>query len=388
VNKIVVTGGAGFIGQTLIGKLIADTRASLVVIDNFSPQIHGTSPSLAKVFSSSRVTVIRQDISEEGEWLKQLSDANALVHLAAETGTGQSMYEIAKYTQVNIAGTALILDWLANNKNQISNLVLASSRSVYGEGLYSCNQCREYLTPEPRANEQLSEGKYEQFCASCGTQLRPIGTPETSPLKPASIYAATKQSQETLFDIFARSSKMKANILRFQNVYGEGQSLKNPYTGILSIWANLMRQNLDVSIFEDGLESRDFIHVTDVVNAIYLSLTKSKYGVNYYNVGSGAQTTVSRIGHLLKEYLNSNSKLVVTGEYRIGDIRHNYADLTNIEEELGFSPEINLEQGLQLFCDWVLKNEIETSTIERANAELKNRNLMGISHEFDNTIKT
>jgi dTDP-L-rhamnose 4-epimerase len=378
MKRILITGGLGFIGRQVAAQLLRDD-CSITLFDNLSAQIHGAVPNLGalELLRSDRITVQRGDVRCRRDWERALDGPDCIIHLAAETGTAQSMYEIQRYTETNIGGTSLLLDILANRCHSVTKLVLASSRSVYGEGAYECDTCGS-VAPPMRSEHALKNGQWEQRCLKCGGPAAAMATPESSPTAPASIYAATKLSQEHQFRIAGYALGIPTVILRFQNVYGEGQSLKNPYTGILSIFSNQLRMGNTVRLYEDGEESRDFIHVSDVAHAVKSALNSERADGFTLNVGSGIPTTVRAVASLLKECYSSDSEIVVSGEFRLGDIRHGYADLTMVRERLGFTPLVSIEEGLQGFARWVMTQSPEPDRLDAATEELRTRGLMAV----------
>lgn len=380
MTQVLITGGAGFIGSHLTRSLIgADFRVR--ILDTLSPQIHGTVPVGLDWLRDDRIDYVRGSVTDLPTLEAALNDVTHIVHLAAETGTGQSMYEVARYNHVNSQGTALLLDILANRPDHgVKRIVLASSRSVYGEGAYVCINCNTMsrrIFPGARPAGQLANHLWEPRCPDCSQPLKAVATKEDDPVRPASIYAATKYAQEDLVRVACESLGIDYAILRLQNVYGEGQSLNNPYTGILSIFSTRVRRGLDLTAFEDGLETRDFVHVSDVAQAMFLALTTPNTPNTVINVGSGVPTSVLEVASLLSEALGHTSNIRITGEYRVGDIRHNVADVTRLREILRFEPQVSLKQGLRRFCDWVLNQPLPEDLLDRANAELKARKLMG-----------
>jgi dTDP-L-rhamnose 4-epimerase len=379
-QKVLITGGLGFIGLTLARTLV---RRGMTVrlLDNLSPQIHGVDPQLEldALLDKHLVEVMRGDVCQRRDWVSALRDVSSVVHLAAETGTGQSMYRIGDYTSTNVLGTALMLDVLANDRHDVKKLVLASSRSVYGEGAYECSLCG-LVYPPMRSSGSLQASQWEPLCPCCSGSVQPVATPETARTSPASVYAATKLAQEDLVRIVANALGIPFLVFRLQNVYGEGQSLSNPYTGILSIFSNRIRQGKEILLFEDGLESRDFVHVSDVAEAITLGLTSEGGDGLTMNVGSGEQVSVEMIARSLMRQFRSSAPVIVSGQYRLGDIRHNFADMAVIRGCLAFSPKMTLEQGISRFVHWVktqpvVQNGAEDG-LDRANRELIERGLM------------
>jgi dTDP-L-rhamnose 4-epimerase len=345
-------------------------------MDNLSPQVHGHLPSLDGGLSKDPgIQVTRADLVVTEEIEDFLEGADYLVHLAAETGTAQSMYEIAKYNAVNSQGTARVLDWIVNARHSIKKVILASSRSIYGEGAYRCGTCG-IVTPLSRSAKALDAARWEPDCPICRRPIDLIATPEGSRPAPASIYAATKLAQEDLVRIACGSSGIPHAILRFQNVYGEGQSLKNPYTGILSIFSTRIRRGMDLPIFEDGLESRDFVHVEDVVRAIQLCLESESVVDQVFNVGSGIPTSVLDVAKMLIHAFHGSVVTEITGQYRLGDIRHCYADISALGSVTGFEPTVNLEDGLAAFAKWVSSQPLPEDGLDRANQVLIDKGLM------------
>lgn len=384
-ERVLITGGLGFIG-TEVAKLLVEKRRRVLLFDNLSPQIHGAVPDLSSLslLKCKDVEVFRGDVCRANDWGAVLADVGCVVHLAAETGTAQSMYEISRYTETNVSGTALLLDYLANHKHHVAKIVLASSRSVYGEGAYLCARCG-LVYPAMRTEETLLSNRWQQGCPTCKNPIVATATSEDAKTAPASIYAATKLAQEDLVRIAGQALGIPTVIFRFQNVYGEGQSLKNPYTGILSIFSNQLRAGKTINLYEDGQESRDFVHVSDVAHAVVLGVSSDGADGSTLNVGSGQPTTVEQIAVLLKERFGSKAQLVVSGQYRLGDIRHGYADITAIHKQLGFAPEISLEQGMDRFVAWVKQQPVEPDRLDAATQELVSRGLMGKHVEAEAT---
>jgi dTDP-L-rhamnose 4-epimerase len=375
MKRVLITGGLGFIGSH-VAQACIDTGFSVRLLDNLSAQIHGPVPRLNYLFlDDPKVEVARGDIGSPCDWQPWLEGVDCVVHLAAETGTAQSMYEIYRYTNVNLSGTAGLLDYLANRPHKVTKIVLGSSRSVYGEGPYFCDSCG-LVYPGTRTEESLRAGHWDPSCPKCAAQIKPVATREDAMTAPVSIYAATKLGQEDLVRIAGNALGIATVIYRFQNVYGEGQSLKNPYTGILSIFSNQLRQGKCVNIFEDGNESRDFIHVSDATKAILLAMTSTGADGLTLNVGSGISTSVAEMVPLLANGLGVRAQSIMSGQYRVGDIRHCFADIRAVRETLQFAPELSLDQGLDRFLRWVKGQAIEADRLEAAHRELLLRGIM------------
>ena len=371
-KKILITGGAGFIGSNLSLKLI-EKGYKVTVLDNLSPQIHGEYSPLYESIKD-KVNFIKGTVLSYDDWKKALDGVDVVVHLAAETGTGQSMYEIEKYTDVNIKGTSIFLDILANEKHSVKKIVVASSRSIYGEGKYECLKCG-IVYPNERKDEDMANGDFNVKCPLCGADAKLMPTDETSKIHPSSIYGITKQVQEQIFLTMGKSLNIPAVAFRYQNVYGAGQSLSNPYTGILSIFSTRIKNGNDINIFEDGKESRDFVYIDDVVEATILGIEKDEANYEVFNVGLGKVIDVMTVAKTLVETYNSNSKITISGNYRLGDIRDNYADLTKIKAKLGFEPKVSFEEGIRRFTSWVEKQEVVEDKYEKSIEEMKEKGL-------------
>ena len=377
MKNILITGGAGFIGSNLALELIKKNYR-VTILDNLSKQIHGVNPEKDSPLYMSikdKVTFRNGTVTSKEDWIESLKDQDAVIHLAAETGTGQSMYEIERYCDVNVNGTALLLDILANKKHKIKKLIIASSRAIYGEGKYECSK-HGSVYPIARNEDDMDNNNFDCRCPICDEVVEISPTSEDSKIHPTSIYGITKQNQEQMFMVMGAALKIPVVGFRYQNVYGPGQSLKNPYTGILSIFSTLMLNDKDINIFEDGEESRDFVYIDDVVQATILGLEKEEGNNLVFNVGSGVSTTVNNLTKILLKKYNSNSKCKVSGNYRIGDIRHNFADISLAKNKLGYSPKFSFNKGVENFTNWVMQQNIMTSSdYEKSITEMKERNL-------------
>jgi len=372
---VLVTGGAGFIGSHLVPKLLA-SGFKVRILDSLSAQVHGQVPVDLEWLSSEGVEFIRGDVTRQTDWERALLGVDGIVHLAAETGTGQSMYQVAKYNEVNTQATALMLDALGKVSHQVKRIVLSSSRSIYGEGAYVHPVTNLRIYPIARSAETLANAQWEPVCPETGDVLKLVATKESDLISPASIYAATKYAQEDLVRIGCQAMGIGFAIFRLQNVYGERQSLNNPYTGILSIFSTKIRMDSQLPLFEDGEESRDFVHVDDVTDALLKGLMVSPAPNTAINVGSGVATSVRTVAEELTRAFGKEPNVVVTGQFRVGDIRHNYADITRLKDLLGLEPKVSLKDGLHRFATWVLEQPLPEDQLEKANKELRDRKLM------------
>jgi dTDP-L-rhamnose 4-epimerase len=377
MKNILITGGAGFIGSNLSLKLL-DLGYNVTVLDNLSNQIHGENPENKSVLFLSikdKVNFIKGSVTERSDWIKAIIDQDAIIHLAAETGTGQSMYEIEKYTKVNIGGTSILLDILANIKHNVKKIIVASSRSIYGEGKYWSDDLNKFVYPQHRTADYMSKGDFEVKYKGAINLLKLIATDEDAKIHPSSVYGITKQNQEQLIMTVCPTIGVIPVAFRFQNVYGPGQSLSNPYTGILSIFSTLIMNDKDINIFEDGKESRDFVYIDDVVDATILGLEKNDANCEVFNVGTGEATNVITVANKLISNYKKNINIVVSGNFRLGDIRHNYADISKINSLLGFIPKYNFDEGIQNFAKWVSTQEITESKYQDSIEEMKQKGL-------------
>lgn len=372
--KVLITGGAGFIGTRLALKL-ARAGSDITILDNLSPQIHGADASFSPELEAS-ARCVKGDVGDIRMLRDLLADREVVVHLAAETGTGQSMYAVEQYSGVNMHGTALLLDTIVNNRpKKLGKLIVASSRAVYGEGEYNC-PVHGRVFPEARLSADLEAGRFEPNCPACGKTVTPLATTESAPFGPSSFYGLTKQMQEQMILMFAKALGLDGFALRYQNVYGPGQSLTNPYTGILAIFSNLVRQGRGLNIFEDGLESRDFVYIDDVVAATALCADPGVHGVAAMNVGSGIRTSVLDVAHAIAAYFGADVPIKVTGDFRLGDIRHNFADISRISNLTGFRPDWPFEKGLAEFLAWAETHSASDAGYDRSLKELSDRGLM------------
>ncbi|MDQ0645054.1 NAD-dependent epimerase/dehydratase family protein [Microbacterium murale] len=375
-EQVLITGGAGFIGSHLARRFARDGHR-VTVLDTLAPQVHGddpatTSPLLRDV--SEVATVIEGSVTSTDDLRGALKDATIVIHLAAETGTGQSMYEIDRYTTTNVGGTSKLLDLLANEEHSVRRIVIASSRSIYGEGAYRTEDGK-VVYPGHRADADMASGDFDVHEPGEGT-LTLIPTDESALLHPSSVYGITKQMQESLIMTVAPTIGIESTSVRYQNVYGPGQSLKNPYTGILSIFSTLIRQGKEINIFEDGEESRDFVYIDDVVEATYLAATHPDAVGEVFNVGSGVGTTVNEVVDALFAGLGREVPTRISGNYRLGDIRHNIADTTRMTRLLGFTPAVSFRDGVAAFAQWVLTEPVEQDSYQRSLDEMAKRNLL------------
>lgn len=376
MKNVLITGGAGFIGSNVAIKLMKKGY-QVTVLDNLSEQIHGKNPvETSPLFQSIKdcVHFIKGSVTSREDWMKALDGQDAIIHLAAETGTGQSMYEIEKYVNTNIGGTALMLDILTNTQHHVKRIVVAESRAIYGEGKYHCPKCGD-VYPLERKDEDMAHGDFECKCPKCGGEVSLVATTEDSAIHPSSVYGIGKQVQGQLVHLVCKSIGVDSVSYRYQNVYGPGQSLSNPYTGILSIFSTRIKNGNEINIFEDGKETRDFVYIDDVVDATILGLETLEANGHVFNVGTGVVTDVLTVANTLCEKYGVKVPIYVSGNYRLGDIRHNYADITLARQILGFKPKWSFSEGIEQFCKWVDGQAIQEDKYEDSIAEMKAKGL-------------
>jgi len=371
--KILVTGGAGFIGSNLCLRLCAAGHM-VRVLDNLTPQVHGNDVRVRSILPPD-VDFRKGDVRDRTALRTALDGMEIVYHLAAQTGVGQSMYNIHEYIDCNVEGTASLLDLLASDRGAVRQIVLASSRAVYGEGAYSCTSCG-VVYPQPRSLDQLRNSRWDIRCPECSCALEPLPTAEEKPLHPGSIYAISKQVQEQLCMCVGRAYDLPVTALRFFNVYGPGQSLINPYTGIITIFSARIRERNPPQIYEDGLESRDFVYITDITNALILALANVSAYYETINVGSGNALSVLEMAHTMLRAMQVDLEPVVIGKFRQGDIRHCYADLNKARSLLGYEPKVDFEEGIKMFLTWAA-NEHSEDKLSTATSELEQHGLFG-----------
>lgn len=378
-KNVIISGGAGFIGSNLSLYLLSKGY-NVRILDNLHPQIHGDNPSSTSPLYQSikdKCSCIIGDVTQKSDWEKALQNQHILIHFAAETGTGQSMYEIERYTQVNTMGTALLLDILTNQKHSIEKVIVASSRAVYGEGKYFSAKNGQVFYPTERRIADLQNGIFELRSPEDEQEfLQALATDENSKIAPNSIYGLTKYYQEQALMIACKSLEIPCVALRYQNVYGPGQSLSNPYTGILSIFSNRIKQGKAINIFEDGKESRDFVFIDDVVKATTLCIETDRANFKTLNVGTGKAITVYEVAKTLNAMYQMDIPLTISGQFRKGDIRHNFADVSLLQDTLQFTPEIAFNDGIRLFCEWVSQQATHQDNYEQSLLEMQAKGLM------------
>ena len=370
MKNILILGGAGFVGSHTADALLQQGH-SVIVFDNLSKQVHssGFPPYL-----SSEVEFVEGDVRDLNALKKLVPRVDAILHLAAAVGVGQSMYEISDYTETNIQGTANLLQAILDTRSTPEKLVVASSMSIYGEGRYKCPRCGP-VAPAPRAISQLAEKEWELRCPSCHEFLTPSPTDEEKPLQCTSIYAQNKKAQEELVLIFGRTYAIPSVAFRYFNIYGPRQALSNPYTGVAAIFASRLMNGKKPLIFEDGRQMRDFVNVRDIVQANLLALDSSAADGLALNVGSGQPVTIAEVAHEMARMLGVEMQPKIAGTYRAGDIRHCYADISRVTRTLNYRPQVSFRAGISELVAWLESQEAHDHT-EDALHQLTARGLV------------
>ncbi len=370
-EKILVTGGAGFIASFIVDELI-QTGHEVRIFDNLDPQVHsnGSKPD----YLNKEAEFIHGDVRDYEALKKAVSGVDMIFHKAGAVGVGQSQYQIKKYIDVNTGGTANLLDILVNNENKVRKLIVAASMSSYGEGRYQCKKCGP-VSPDLRTEEQMARGEWELSCAHCGIGLKPLPTDEDKVQKCNSIYAYSKKDQEDMVINIGKTYKMPVVALRYFNVYGPRQSLSNPYTGVAAIFMSRIKNNNPPVIYEDGLQTRDFISVHDIVRANIMAMESDKADYRIFNVGSGISYSIKGIAEKLAEVMGKDIQPEITNKFRKGDVRHCTADISNIKKRINFTPNVSFEEGMKELMEWAGEAEA-VDKFEQAAAELRERNLI------------
>jgi dTDP-L-rhamnose 4-epimerase len=370
-ERILVTGGAGFIGSHLVDALVAEGH-DVRIFDNLSPQVHGSQRKPPAYLNRDAECVVG-DVRDYDSLKSAVEGVDTVFHEAAAVGVGQSMYQIREYVETNALGTANLLHIIANERTRVRKIIVASSMSVYGEGKYFCRQCGE-VYPSLRPLAQLERRDWEMRCPRCGELVEPRPTDEGKPLAPTSTYAITKRDQEELCLTVGFAYRIPTVALRYFNVYGERQALSNPYTGVAAIFAARLLNRHAPIIFEDGQQARDFIHVSDVVRANVLALRSDACDYEAVNVGTGAATSVRQIAAKLMQHFGIEMQCEYPQKFRAGDIRHCFADVTKARERLGFQASVAFDEGVRIVANWARQQEAE-DRVERAARELEEKGL-------------
>lgn len=369
--RALVTGGGGFIGSFITDKLVS-LGHQVRILDNLDPQVHpgGHPPA----YLNKNAEFIKGDVRDYAVVKKAVKNTEIIFHFAACVGVGQSQYMIKKYTDVTIGGTANLLDILVNTKNKVKKIIVAASMSSYGEGVYRCPKCAD-IRPGLRREEQLKKSQWEPQCPKCQKIVKPVATDESQEQQCNSIYAITKSVQEDMVLNIGKTYNIPAISLRFFNVYGPRQALSNPYTGVCAIFLSRIKNNNPPVIYEDGLQTRDFISVHDIVAANILAMNKKEADYQIFNVGSGEPISIKEIAQILIKLYKKSLKPQITDKYRKGDIRHCFADINKIKKQLGFKPKMDFKDGMMELIEWS-RGERAWDGFTKAKSELEEKGLV------------
>ena len=375
-KHVLITGGAGFIGSHLVDTMLA-RGYEVTVLDNLSPQVHGDAEvddDGWPVYLNPRAKRIKGDLLDEGVFEKSIEGVTHLAHLAASVGVGQSMTNIVDYTRNNVMTAAIILETLSRKPHTIERIAVASSMSIYGEGAYARNSGSTPVVPRLRTNEQLVNRHWE--LVEGNETLKPLPTTEDKLLQPASIYAVNKRDHEEMFLSVGRALEIPTVALRLFNAYGSRQALSNPYTGVAAIFISRLLNDQPPLVFEDGEQRRDFVHVQDVADAFATVLDSDQRIWDAFNVGSGKPITVTQMASVLARLLHKNIAPQIMNKYRVGDIRHCFADITKISKVFGFQPRRSFEAGMAELIDWVATAKAPVNRSQESLAELQRSKLL------------
>lgn len=371
MSKVLVTGGAGFIGSFVVEALLKRNHY-VRVLDNLDPQVHGERQEWPTYLTRDAELIIG-DVRDHDTVATALAECDAVIHLAAAVGVGQSMYKIEHYCDVNVIGTAVLLEEMLKVKGRFAKLIVASSMSIYGEGLYVDVDGNE-VTPRPRSLEQMKQGMWE-VSGPDGQKLQPIATPESKPLQPTSIYAVNKRDQEEMCLSFGHAYDIPTVAMRMFNVYGPRQALSNPYTGVCAIFSSRLLSGGAPLIFEDGEQMRDFVNVEDVAEAYAVALENSGADGLALNIGSGQRISVNEIAKILIEKLRLTFEPKITHQYRQGDIRHCFSNIELTTSTLPWKPKHSFTDGVIPLLDW-LASQSSDHRVSQAYQELKKHGLV------------
>ena len=369
--KVLVTGGAGFIGSHLADALL-ERGHTVRVLDSLEAQVHGAT-EVPPAYLSREVEFHRGDVRDRAAVDRALDGIEVVYHQAAAVGVGKSMYDIVRYMDINTVGTAVVLEAMIARREQFKRLVVASSMSIYGEGRYR-RPSGELVAPKLRPLSQFQEGIWEFQDPATGELLVPLPTDEEKPLQPTSPYATGKRDQEEMCLAIGRAYAIPTVALRYFNVYGTRQSLSNPYTGIAAIFTSRLLNDNAPLVYEDGLQSRDFTHVSDIVQANLLAMETDGMNDDYFNVGTGRHLSVLDIAHALIAGLGKAIDPVITKKFREGDVRHCYGDIRKITAVAGYQPQVTFEQGIPALVEWC-RTQQAVDNVNQAAAELASKGL-------------
>lgn len=374
-KKILITGGAGFIGSHLADFLIESSDHEVTVLDCLDEQVHGKIDSPPD-YLNKNVKFIKGSVNDQEIFEEVVKENDIIYHLAAKVGVGQSMYQVRDYIDNNILGMGNLLNILVNSEHSVKKIIIASSNTVYGEGKASCAKCG-VVFPKLRNIKQMKNNNWNLQCPKCGNRLKTLLTDENARCNPSSIYALSKRVQEEMGLMICKTYGIDIAILRFFLVYGPRQALSNPYTGVFAIFCTRLLNGKPPVIFEDGLQSRDFVNVKDICQALILTMKSPVANGEIFNVGTGIPLTIKEVAEKFVEKINPKLKPIYNQQYRVGDIRHCVADISKIKNKLGYDPKISFDKGIEEYINWIQKKEHKfQDKTEEALAELKEKGLL------------
>lgn len=369
-KKILVSGGAGFLGSFLVDKLI-DKGYQVRILDNLEKQVHqGIKPR----YLNKKAKFIKGDVRNYAAFKKALTGIEVVYHLAAAVGVAQSNYEVKKYTDVNIGGTANLVNFLINERHAVKKVIFPASMTGYGEGNYKCSKC-DVVRPPVRSEKQLRKKDFSMHCPNCGRIVIPIPTEEEAQEYPSSVYALTKKAQKDLLLLVGNLYKIPTVAIRFFNVYGPRQSLSNPYTGVTAIFISRIKNNKPAIVYEDGNQTRDFLSVHDAVDVLIRAMERKSLDYKLINIGSGKPTPIKEVGAIIAKLLGRSNLLKISYKFRKNDVMHCYADISKAKRLLNFKPKITLKRGLEELVKWSLNEKAEDS-FEKAERLLKGKGII------------
>ncbi|MFX0001894.1 MAG: NAD-dependent epimerase/dehydratase family protein [Candidatus Hodarchaeota archaeon] len=374
-KKVLITGGAGFIGSHLVDHLIEQKGYQISILDILEEQVHGKTDKPPSYLNENS-EFFRGSVTDYNKLEKLVKENEIIVHMAAIVGVGQSMYQIEKYVDNNIHGLANLFDILVNSEHNVEKVIIASSNTVYGETKSQCNECG-VVFPKLRTIDQLNNKEWELNCPKCGSKVKPLLTDENSPLNPSSVYAFSKLAQERLSLMIGNTYGINTTVLRFFLVYGTRQALSNPYTGVCSIFSSRALYGKPPIVFEDGNQTRDFINVDDICQALILAIEKNAANGEIFNVGTGTPIKIKDVAEIILKKINPKLKPLYSQQFRIGDIRHSVADISKIKNKLCFSPNVTFKEGINDLIEWVKirKKDLQEPS-QKAIQELKEKGLL------------
>ena len=373
--KILITGGAGFIGSHLADKLVENEKYEVTIFDILEEQVHGDS-KLPPSYLNPKAEFVLGSVTDYEVFKDLVTESDVIFHLAAMVGVGQSMYQIEKYTNHNILGIGNFMDILVNSEHDIQKVIIASSNTVYGEGKYKCDNCGT-VYPPLRSENQLKRKQWHLRCPNCSSKVEAIYTDETTPLNPSSIYAFSKEAQERIGLMIGNTYGIKTSVLRFFLVYGPRQSINNPYTGVCGIFASRIFSGKAPLVFEDGNQTRDFVHVSDICQGLTLAMNSKAANGEIFNLGTGIPISIIEVANIISNKINPKIKPKITNSYRVGDIRHCVAEISKIKSKLGYTPEMNFRDGIETFIKWVQKKDLKNlQKSKNAIKELEEKKLI------------